>query len=97
MLRITSHAGPDEYLLKVEGSLAGAWVPELAACWSEAAGPRRDRPVRVDLTEVCHVDAAGRELMTTMYRAGARFVARGFVVPELLREISAALDATPRS
>jgi hypothetical protein len=35
--------------------------------------------------------------MTTMYRAGVHFVARGFVIPELLREISETVDAQQRS
>ena len=51
-----------------------------------------DRPVRVDLTDVSHVDAAGRALMTLMYRAGVRFVATGFVMPDLLREIASAAE-----
>jgi hypothetical protein len=96
MLRITADNADDQYLLKLEGCLAGAWVPELAACWRDAAGASQHRRVRVDLTEVCHVDDAGRELMTEMYRAGVRFVARGFVIPELLREISEAVDADRR-
>ncbi len=92
MLRITSDPAPDEYRLKLEGCLVGAWVPELAACWREANAVSHQRPIRVDLTEVYHIDEAGRQLMTAMYRAGVRFVARGFVVPELLREISRSLD-----
>ena len=96
MLRITSDNGPDEYLLKLEGCLVGDWVPELAACWRSVNGNAQHRRVRVDLTEVSRVDQAGRELMTTMYRAGVRFVARGFVIPELLREISEAVDDKQR-
>jgi hypothetical protein len=53
--------------------------------------------VRVDLTDVVHVDDAGRELMTAMYRAGVRFVGRGFVIPELLREISESVDGNRRT
>jgi ABC-type transporter Mla MlaB component len=88
MLRITTETNADGYFLKLEGCLVGAWVPELAACWRLVNGHAQNRRVRVDLTDVCHVDDAGRELMTTMYRAGVRFVARGFVMPELVREIS---------
>jgi ABC-type transporter Mla MlaB component len=92
MLRITSDNTSNEYLLKLEGCLVGAWVPELAACWREVSGRVPRRVVRVDLTEVSRVDAAGRELMTLMYRAGVQFVAKGFVIPELLREISDTVD-----
>jgi ABC-type transporter Mla MlaB component len=97
MLRITSQTGADEHLLKLEGCLAGAWVPELAACWREVNGRARNVRVRVDLTDVVHVDDAGRELMTAMYRAGVRFVGRGFVIPELLREISESVDGNRRT
>jgi ABC-type transporter Mla MlaB component len=96
MLRITSQAASDEYLLKLEGCLAGAEVPELAACWLEVTGTLQNQPVRVDLTDVCHVDDAGRQLLTLMHRAGVRFVARGFVIPELVREISEAVDGKQR-
>jgi ABC-type transporter Mla MlaB component len=95
MLRITQHLGHDECVLKLEGCLMGPWVPELAASWRTATS--QDRRVRVDLTDVCHVDEAGRALMTMMYRAGVRFVATGFVMPELVREISQAVDSGRRS
>jgi ABC-type transporter Mla MlaB component len=97
MLRITPHPFGDEYMLKLEGCLAGAWVPELAACWHSVAATTPGRRVRVDLSDVCHVDEAGRALMTTMYRAGVRFVATGFVMPEIVREISQSVDAAQRS
>jgi hypothetical protein len=92
MLRITTDSSADEYFLKLEGCLAGAWVPELAMCWRQVNGSAQNRRGCVDLTDVCHVDDAGRELITLMYRAGVRFVARGFVMPELVREISETVD-----
>jgi hypothetical protein len=97
MLRITSHTVANEYLLKLEGCLAGPWVPELAACWREIEITSADPHIWLDLTDVCHVDEAGRELMTLMYRAGVQFVASGFVMPELVREISEAVAAEQRS
>lgn len=96
MLRITSAPAADEYVLKLEGCLAGPWVPEVAACWREATALEPDRRVRVDLTGVCHVDHAGEELMTLMYHAGVRFVADGCVIPELIREISEVVGARRR-
>ena len=71
----------------------GAWVPELATCWRQSNG----QSLSVDLTDVGYVDEAGRQLMTNMYRAGVRFVARGFVIPELLREIEDAVDGNQRN
>jgi hypothetical protein len=87
MLRITTQIAGDELVMKLEGCVAGPWVREVEACWRHAS--TRDGALRVDLTGVCHVDAAGRELMTRIYRAGALFVTSGCVMPEVIREISA--------
>ena len=97
MLRISSQSVADEHLLKLEGCLAGAWVRELAACWREITETSANPHVWLDLTDVCHVDDEGRALMTVMYRAGVRFVASGFVIPELVREISEAVAVERRS
>jgi ABC-type transporter Mla MlaB component len=97
MLRITPHLTADECLLSLEGCLVGAWVPELATCWREAATALPSGRVRVDLSDVRHVDDAGRALLIVMYRSGVRFRANGFVMPALLREISRAVDGERRS
>jgi ABC-type transporter Mla MlaB component len=97
MFRITSHIDGDEIVLKLEGCLIGDWVQELDTCWMNAAARPAGRRIRVDLSDVCHVDAAGRALMTAMYRAGAHFVTRGCVMPEVVREIAEAIDARGRS
>ena len=97
MFRITSKLAEDEVVLKVEGCLAGACVSELDALWRNAAATASGRRVRIDLTDVCHVDAAGRHLMASMYVTGVRFVARGCVIPELVREIADTAGALPGS
>lgn len=88
MFRITTHAGADGFVMKLEGTLSGAWVAELDACWREAVPRMEGRGVKVDLTGLCHVDTHGVQLMARMYRMGAGFVARGCVMPEVVREIS---------
>jgi anti-anti-sigma regulatory factor len=90
MFRITTQTSDDGLVMKLEGCLIGPWVDELDVTWREALSTAKGRPVRVDLSAVCHVDATGRRLMALMYQAGAQFVARGCVMPELVREISAA-------
>jgi hypothetical protein len=95
MFRITSHIDGDEIVLKLEGCLIGDWVHELDTCWMGARWPP-GRRIRVDLSEVCHVDDAGRALMTAMYRAGAYFVTKGCVMPEVVREIAEASNAPRR-
>jgi ABC-type transporter Mla MlaB component len=97
MLRITTYIAEDECLFKLEGDLTDAWVRELARCWGQVTATPEIRRVGVDLTDVGRVDTAGRELMTTMYRRGVRFSASGFVMPELLREISQSIGRRQRS
>jgi anti-anti-sigma regulatory factor len=88
MFRITTQTADHELVMKLEGSLTGPWVRELDACWRDVAREMNGRQLRVDLSAVCYVDAAGRELMSAMHRAGARFVTTGCVMPEVVREIS---------
>jgi len=97
MLRITSDTAGGEYRIKLEGCLSGPWVAELGACWIAAAIAHAGRRIRVDLADVCHVDRQGRELMSLMYRAGVRFAAKGFVMTEVVREISAPVDRRRRN
>ena len=97
MLRITTYIAEDECLLKLEGDLAGAWVQELAGCWRQVAARPDIHRVRVDLTDVGRVDSAGRDLMTAMHGRGVRFTASGFVMPELVREISQSSERGQRS
>lgn len=97
MFRITSRIQGDEYVLKLEGCLTGPWVRELDACWQEARTTTEGRRIRIDLEDVWHVDAAGRQLMALMYRAGARFVARGCFMPEVVKEIAESADASRRN
>jgi hypothetical protein len=88
MLRITTQITPEKFSLKLEGWLTTAWVDELDTCWRAATNSVGSRRIFVDLTDVQYVDEAGRTLLTDMYRAGVGFVARGCVMPELVREIS---------
>jgi anti-anti-sigma regulatory factor len=90
MFRIGAHDSPDGLVLKLEGRLAGAWVVEADACWRDASATHNGRSVVVDLSAVSTVDDAGRELLLRMHNAGARFVVRGCVMRELVREISEA-------
>ena len=94
MFRITTINTGDEFVLKVEGCLAGACVPELERCWRQAASTLNGRSMLIDLGDVCHVDEGGRTLMTEMCRAHVRFLARGCVMPEIVREVTEAANVS---
>ena len=88
MFRVTTHGADGELVMTLEGQLTGAWVHELQTCWQTVNNLAPRSQVQVDLTGLWRVDAAGRELLADMHRAGARLVARGCVMPVLVREIS---------
>jgi ABC-type transporter Mla MlaB component len=87
MFRITTRGADGELVLTLEGYLTGAWVQELETCWRAVTAQAPGARLRVELTGLWRVDAAGRDLLSEMYRAGARLVARGCVMPVLVREI----------
>lgn len=88
MFRITTQIAADRVVLKLEGLLWGAWVGELDECWREATKTLQGRRMLVDLSDVCSVDETGRQFLALMYEEGVEFVAKGCVMPELVREIA---------
>jgi anti-anti-sigma regulatory factor len=97
MLRITEQHTNGRLVLKLEGRFSAPWVSELDACWRAALESSDGGSIWVDLSDVCLVDVAGQEQLARMHRAGARFLTRGCVMPELVREISESADvATER-
>lgn len=87
MLKITSHRHGTSLTLQLEGKLAGPWVAELEACWRASAGSRRRGPIRVDLSAVTFIDAAGMELLAMLNERGAEFVAEDCMMSEVVAEI----------
>jgi hypothetical protein len=75
MLRITVYNRPDALTFQLEGMLAGPWVRELEKCYRSTLTSRPERTVRVDLTAVTFIDAAGRACLTALHHSGAEFLA----------------------
>ena len=90
MMRITVDDDPRVLTFRLEGRLEGAWVEELEACLeSTLAGPSGPT-VRVDLTGVTFVDAAGKRSLSGMHRRGAQFVAADCLTKAIVEEVTAA-------
>lgn len=87
MLRITVHDTPQQVTLKLEGSLTGSWVMELEDCWRTESLNHAHRLLCLDLTEVDHVDSAGRYLLALLHNRGAGLKASGLVMTDLVAEI----------
>lgn len=88
MLRITVHEAPRALTLQLEGRLAGPWVREVDECWRGALAGRRKPTLRVDLTEVTSVDAAGQACLAAMHRQGAELVAADCLMNAVVAEIT---------
>jgi ABC-type transporter Mla MlaB component len=90
MLRLTIHDEQRPPTFQLEGRLAGPWVRELEQCWQGFLASRCEPVVRVDLTGVTYIDAAGQACLAAMYRKGAEFIAADCVTKTVVAEITAA-------
>jgi anti-anti-sigma regulatory factor len=88
MLRITTHNEPKRLTFQLEGSLAGPWVKEFSDCWDGVRARHEGGEVRVDLSAVMYVDAAGKNLLAAMHAQGAEFVCSGCMMRALVAEIT---------
>jgi ABC-type transporter Mla MlaB component len=90
MLRITIHDNPADVTFQLEGRLVGPWVRELEACWQVTRMCQPESVLRVDLTGVTAIDAAGKACLAAFYRQGAQFVAPDCLTKALVAEIAQA-------
>lgn len=88
MLRITVHQMTETLTFQLEGRLSGPWVQVLEECWQNVL-PRQCKPiVRLDLTGVTSIDAAGKACLVTLYAQGAEFVAADCLTKAVAAEIT---------
>ena len=91
MLRITVDENGARCQLKLAGRLGGPWVHETEKAW-RAALCSSTAQIEIDMREVTAVDDEGRQLLTSMHRAGARLLAQGVEMTALLEEITGKQD-----
>jgi anti-anti-sigma regulatory factor len=90
MLRITTHSDRESLTFQLEGKLAGPWVRELHAAWQHALSGSRKPCIRVDLTGVTYVDAAGKEFLAATHAQGAELIAAGCLMRAVVAEVTGA-------
>ena len=66
---------------------------ELEECWRGALASQRQPTLRVDLTEVTSIDAAGQACLEAMHRQGAELVAADCLMKAIVAEITGVLHA----
>src|SRR5262249_11691321 len=90
MLRITVHSNGRALTFQLEGRLAGPWLRVLEECWQSTLARRGELPLRLDLTGVTFIDAAGKACLAAMHRQGAEFVAADCLTKAVVAEITQA-------
>ncbi len=90
MLRITVHDNPRVLTFQLEGKLAGPWLRELEECWQSTLASQRKPRLRVDLTGVTFIDAAGQVCLAALHRQGAEFHAADCLTRAIVDEITQA-------
>jgi len=76
MLKITTSEDAQTSTMKLEGKIAGPWVPEFGRTWDSLAASLGSRRLRLDLRGVTYVDAAGQQLLRKIYeQTHAEFLA----------------------
>jgi ABC-type transporter Mla MlaB component len=96
MLKITTQDESYQVTLRLEGSVAGTWVTELEDSWRAVSPTLDGRPLCVHLTEVGHVDNAGRYLLALLRYRGVLLAADGIVMTELVRTIEEDWPSDPK-
>jgi anti-anti-sigma regulatory factor len=88
MLRITTQDDPRVVTLRVEGRLIGPWAAELEKCWRHSLACPGGTTLRVDLSGVTFIDAAGKAVIAAMHRQGAQLIAGDCMTAGLVEEIA---------
>ena len=88
MLRITLQDKPGAVTFQLEARLAEPSVRLLEDCWQTTLAGRRDPFLRLDLTGVTSIDAAGQACLAALHRQGAEFVAADCLMKAVVAEIT---------
>jgi anti-anti-sigma regulatory factor len=88
MFRITVHERPEFLTFQLEGRLAGPRVQVLEECWQSVLARQCKPIVRVDLTGVTSIDAAGKGCLVALHRQGAELIAADCLTKAVVAEIT---------
>lgn len=90
MLRITTHEDPRVLTFRLEGRLEGSLAAELENCWRRTLASPSRSTLRVDLSGVTFIDAAGKARLAAMHEQGAQLIASDCLIKAVVEEITAA-------
>lgn len=87
MLRITLPDGSATRRFIIEGRLVGDCVSELERCWETTTLAESCLSILMDLTNVTCIDESGKQLLARMHEQGARLIANGIMMKNIIEEI----------
>lgn len=93
MLRIAINDAGSEQRWTLQGQLAGEEAAELNANWEKSQDERRGRKCVVDLSDVTFIDKDGEEVLRTMMKEGAQFIACGVCTRHVLETLDRGIHA----
>jgi len=96
MLRIVINDTASEQRWVLQGRLAGPYVAELSANWEQTQDKRLGRKAVIDLSDVTFIDKGGEEVLRTMMKEGAQFIACGICTKHVLETLDRAIHARRR-
>ena len=86
-LRITVREDPEVIRLRLEGDLVGPYIDELERMWQCLAPSLERKKFLVDICDVLHIDAAGKQLLALIHsKSGAEFVADSVLTKYVAQE-----------
>jgi ABC-type transporter Mla MlaB component len=92
MFKVTARQADNAETWELEGKLSGEWVMELERCWRQRKAPR-SVPLEIRLKAISYIDAAGKQLLTQMHKAGVGIVGCGCMTKAVVAEISQPLSS----
>jgi anti-anti-sigma regulatory factor len=84
VLRITTNRKPNSLSLRLEGQVEGPWVEVLRNSWAQAMSQDGHREIAVDLGGVSFANPAGKDLLLTMRKQGAKLIRPSGFMREVL-------------
>ena len=87
-LKITIQEQDQTIEIKLEGRVAGDWVPELRRAWAETAPHLGTKTLSIDIQNVTYADAGGKQALRDIYaQTHARLIASSPWAQYLAQEI----------
>lgn len=87
-MKITIQEQDQKIEIKLEGRVAGAWVPEVRRVWEETAPQLGTKTLSIDIRQVTYADAGGKQALRDIYaQTHARLIASSPWAQYLAEEI----------